>query len=355
MQGSGVDLERACGRIADEVERLLEAHPSVPGAAVALRGPSGETAAVVRGVADPSTGEALTIDHAHRIASCTKSFVAATVVSLAVDGLVELDGLVIDAVSPEVAALLARYEHGSSITVRQVLQHRSGLVDHTMFPEFGEAITSTWTPQRQLAIAVERTALFDPGTAFSYSDSGYVLLGQLIEHVSGLPLAEAVRGRAGLDVRSMPLLHWELLEASPDGLVRTHQLFEGHDTHDWSPTFDLFGGGGLVSTLPDLCTWWSDRFDGAHGSVDVHIAGAAPSLDVEGRPFPGGDRVGLGMFGREVGGRTVWAHGGFWGLETGHVSDLGVSYALSITNRAAGIPAPHTIGTAVVEALTPEG
>jgi hypothetical protein len=61
------------------------------------------------------------------------------------------------------------------------------------------------------------------------------------------------------------------------------------------------------------------------------------------------------MFGREVGGRTVWAHGGFWGLETGHVSDLGVSYALSITNRAAGIPAPHTIGTAVVEALTPEG
>lgn len=355
MQGSTIDLDAASDRIADEVERLLVAHPSVPGAAVALRGPGGETAAVVRGVADPSTDEPLTIRHAHRIASCTKSFVAATVVSLAVDGLVDLDGRAIDAVSTDVASLLARYEHGGRITVRQVLQHRSGLVDHTMFPEFGDAITSTWTPQRQLAIAVDRPALFEPGTAFSYSDSGYVLLGQLIEHVSGLPLAEAVRSRAGLDVGSMPSLHWELLEATPDGLVRAHQLFEGHDTHDWSPTFDLFGGGGLVSTLPDLCTWWSDRFDGAHGSVDVHIAGAAPSLNVEGTPFPGGDRVGLGMFGRDVCGRTVWAHGGFWGLETGHVPELGVSYALSITHRAAGIPAPHTLGTAVVEALTLEG
>jgi D-alanyl-D-alanine carboxypeptidase len=347
-----LDLDQACDRIAGLVDRLLEEHPSVPGVAVALRGPDGRSAAVVRGVADPETGSPLRIDHAHRIASCTKSFVAATVVSLVDDGLVELDGRAIDVVPSDVAALLARYEHGTTITVRQLLQHRSGLVDHTHFPEFGEAIVSPWTPQRQLAIAVDQPALFDPGSACSYSDSGYVLLGQMIEHVSGQPLASAVRSRAGLDADTMPSLHWELLEPSPDGLERAHQLFEGNDTHDWSPTFDLFGGGGLVSTMPDLCTWWSDWFGGVHGEIDRHTAEPAPSLGVDGTPFPGGDRVGLGVFGREVAGCVVWAHGGFWGLETGHVPELGVSYALSVTHRAAGIPAPHTVGTAVVAALT---
>jgi D-alanyl-D-alanine carboxypeptidase len=353
VQDSGVDFEQACDRIVEIVERLLAEHPSVPGAAVALRGPRGETASVVRGVADPATGEPLTIEHAHRIASCTKPFVAASVVSLVGDGRVDLDVPVIELVSSEVAALLGRWEHGREITVRQVVQHRSGLVDHSTFPEFGEAIASAWTPQRQLAIAVERPALFAPGTAFSYSDSGYVLLGQLLEHVDGRPLAEAVRDRASLDITTMPSLHWELLEASPAGLVRAHQLFEGNDTHDWSPAFDLFGGGGLVSTLPDLCSWWSGWFGGAHGSVAMHMSDPAPTLGVDGTAFPGGDRIGLGVFGREVDGRLVWAHGGFWGLETGHVPELGVSYALSITDRAPGIPAPHTIGTAVVAALAP--
>ena len=353
MTTAEIDLTEACRRIGAEVDGLLAEHPSVPGAAVALRGPDGTTASVVRGLADPTSGSVLTLDHAYRIASCTKSFVAATVVSLVTDGLVELDGAAIEQISPDAGALLAGFEHGREITVRQLLRHRSGLVDHTIFPEFGEAVTSTWTPLRQLAIAVDRPALFAPDAAFSYSDSGYVLLGQLIEHVTGRPLAGAVRRRAGLTTDAMPSLHWEVLESSPDGLVRAHQLFEGHDTHDWSPTFDLFGGGGLVSTLPDLCTWWSNWFDGVHGAIDLHTNETAPASGPDGTPFPGGDRVGLGVFGREVGGRTVWAHGGFWGLETGHVPDLGVSYALSITHRAAGIPAPHTVGSAVVSALAP--
>lgn len=348
------DLDRAVDRITDLLERLTAEHPSVAGAAVALRGPGGEEAAVVRGLVDPATGDPLTIGHAHRIASCTKTFVAASVVALVTDGRVDLDGPAIDHLSPEVASLLARFEHGHDVTVRQLLQHRSGLVDHTTFPEFGEAITSTWTPQRQLAIAVEQPALFAPGSAFSYSDSGYVFLGQLVEHVTGRPLAAAVRDGARLDARTMPSLHWELLEPSPDGLARAHQLFEGHDTHDWSPTFDLFGGGGLVSTLPDLCRWWSGWFGGGHGSVAMHTSDPAPAIGPDGTPFPGGDRTGLGVFGREVGGRIVWAHGGFWGLETGHVPDLGVSYALSVTHRATGIPAPHAIGTTVVAALTPD-
>lgn len=348
---TAIDLGAASERVADVVERLLAAHPSVPGVAVALRGPTGEVSSVVRGVADPATGAPLTIEHAYRIASCTKTFVAATVVALAVEGAVDVDAPAIGSLPDHVADVFARYEHAATVTIRQLLQHRSGLVDHTNFPEFGEAMDSAWTPVSQLAIAVARPALFDPGAAFSYSDSGYVVLGQLIEHQSGLPLAAAVRRRAGIDAATMPSLHWEIVEPTPDGDERAHQLLEGRDTHDWPPTFDLFGGGGLVSTLPDLCRWWSDWFAGAHGSIDRHLDAPVPTLGADGTLAAGGDRVGLGVFGREVDGHTVWAHGGFWGLETGHVPDLGVSYALSITHRAAGVPAPHTVGTAVVSTL----
>jgi D-alanyl-D-alanine carboxypeptidase len=237
------------------------------------------------------------------------------------------------------------------VTVRQVLQHRSGLVDHTVFPEFDVVATEGWTPMRQLAIAVSKPALFAPGTAWSYSDSGYVLLGQMIEHLTGQSLSEAVRARAGVDALTMPSLHWEIAEASPAGFPRAHQWFEGSDTFDWNPSFDLFGGGGLVSTLADLTRWWANWFTGVHGSIATHVADPVPTLGPAGTPFPGGDLMGLGLFSRGVADVRIWAHGGFWGLETGYVPDLGVAFALSLTHRAGGLPGPSTLGDAVIGSL----
>lgn len=347
-----VDLARGAEQISTLAEGLLRDHPSLPSAAVALMSADGAQALVAHGVADPATGDPLTVDHAYRIASCTKSFVAASVVTLVAEGQVMLDAPVIDLLPADTAELFTRFEHGRSVTVRQLLQHRSGLVDHSTFPEFAAPAAREWTPTGQLAIAVARPALCAPGAAFAYSDSGYVVLGQMIEHLTGQPLATAVRDRAGIDARTMPSLHWELVESTPAGVVRAHQLFDGHDTHDWNPTFDLFGGGGLVSTLLDLARWWSSWFGGAHGDIAQHLADPAPTLDPRSVPFPAGDRVGLGLFGRRVHGLTVWSHGGFWGLETGHVPELGVSYAVSLTHRAAGLPGPLQLADAVVASLT---
>lgn len=345
------DLRGAAERLSTFTERLLADHPMLPSAAVALQDAAGGRATVVSGSADPASGERLTPAHAYRIASCTKSFVAAAVVALADEGSVVLDAPVIDHLSPDLAELFARFEHGRTATVRQMLQHRSGLVDHSTFPEFDLSVTSEWTPTSQLEIAVRHAALFPAGAACSYSDSGYVLLGQMIEHLTGRPLAAAVRALAGIDASTMPSLHWELVEPCPAGLQRAHQLFEGSDSHDWNPTFDLFGGGGLVSTLADLALWWSNWFSGAHGRIAVHLSDPASTLGPDGMPFPAGDRVGLGLFGREVEGVTVWSHGGFWGLETGHVPDLGVSYAVSLTHRARGLPGPQALADAVVASL----
>jgi D-alanyl-D-alanine carboxypeptidase len=348
---TALDLDDVALRLSPVIEQLLAEHTTVPAAAVALLGPDGQRADVVRGLADSAAGDPLTPSHTFRIASCTKPFVAATVVSLADEGFIDLDAPVIGFLAPPIADLFAHFGHADEVTVRNLLQHRSGLVDHSTFPEFNVSVTRQWTPAEQLAIAVGKPALFAPDAAWSYSDSGYVLLGQMIEHITAQPLADAVRARGGLDAVTMPSLHWEVAEPAPAGWPRAHQWYDGDDTFDWNPSFDLFGGGGLVATLADLCRWWSNWFTGAHGRIATHLADPAPTFGLDGVRFPGGDRVGLGLFGRRVGDVSVWSHGGFWGLETGFVPDLGVAYALSITHRAPGLPSPLLMGDAVVEVL----
>ena len=61
--------------------------------------------------------------------------------------------------------------------------------------------------------------------------------------------------------------------------------------------------------------------------------------------------MGLGLYSRRVADVQVWSHGGFWGLETGYVPDLGVAYALSLTHRAPVLPGPRVLADAVVGQL----
>jgi D-alanyl-D-alanine carboxypeptidase len=338
--------------LAAVVEGALADSPSVPGIVVAIDSAEHGRIDIARGVADPSTGAPLTPNHAARIASCTKTFVASTVLVLAGQGRVDLDQPIGELLAPDVAALWARFEHAAATTVRQLLQHRSGLVDHSTFPEFDAPAATQWTPMTQLAIAVDKPALFAPDEAFSYSDSGYVLLGQMIEHLTGGSLAAAVRDELHLDANEYPSIHWEVTEPTPTGLLRAHQLHFGVDTHDWNPSLDLFGGGGIVATMPDLARWWTALFaDHVHPYLDVQTADPKPSAAPDGTWWPSRDLVGLGMFLRTVEGVDVWSHGGYWGLQTFHMPALQTSGALVITHRSTDAITPGVFADQVVRAL----
>src|SRR5690606_11875378 len=93
-----------------------------------------------------------------------------------------------------------------------------------------------------------------PGEKFSYSDTGYVLLGAIVEQVTGGTLAKAVRAELKLDSIA-PNTYWERFERQR-GAARAHQLYEGVDTYDWNPSVDLFGGGGLVAPTQDVAAFF---------------------------------------------------------------------------------------------------
>jgi len=326
--------------------------PTVPGFVVAIDRPEGAIA-VARGTADPATGAPLTPQHAARIASCTKPFVASVVLDLAASGALALDDLALRHLDAETATVFAESPVAGTATVRRLLQHRSGLVDHSFFPEFNTIIDTdphhVWTALEQVAIAASKPALFEPDTAFSYSDTGYVLLGQIIEHHTGAPLAVAVRRACRLDELDVPSIHWEIAEPTPPGVVRAHQFYEGADIHDWHPSLDLFGGGGIVATMPDLARWWTALFDGrVHPYLARMTAAPKSTLGPDGIMFPGGDAVGLCLFRSTHDDTAVWSHGGFWGLMTSHIPWRHTSIALMMVGRGQGSATPGELHRAVL-------
>jgi D-alanyl-D-alanine carboxypeptidase len=187
-----VSLERQpnAGKPAVEsVEDQLRAivATGVPGAVAVAVGPGGRVEAAA-GLADLRTGEALTVDHRFRIGSVTKIFVAALVLELVEEGLLDLDG---DA---------APFAEG--ITIRQLLNHTSGLPDFiddpvAFFEPYRRDLAHRWELEArdELRLVMERPRLFPPGEGWSYHGSNYIVLRLLVEEATGMTLRDALRQR----------------------------------------------------------------------------------------------------------------------------------------------------------------
>jgi D-alanyl-D-alanine carboxypeptidase len=238
------------GSLDDHLDAVLRT--DVPGV-VACSG-AWEKAA---GVADLRTGAPMTPDHRFRVASVTKVFTATVVLQLVDEGALELDGEV-DSIA-------------GGVTVRQLLNHTSGLQDHAALDEIIEPYRkdlthrSGLTPRDALALAEARPRLFAPGEGWSYSGSNYVALGLLVEETTGATLRAELRRRIieplGLEGTDLP----DESSAS-GGLARGYippddPLLPSTGTDPVDVTeIDLFtwGGGGMISAARDLA-----RFLGA--------------------------------------------------------------------------------------------
>jgi D-alanyl-D-alanine carboxypeptidase len=145
------------------------------------------------GFAELETKKPIVDGSRFRIASTTKTFVMALTLMLVEAGTLSLDDSV-EAWLPGVVA--ANGNDGARITLRHLLQHRSGLNNHVedLFAELGQArsaaeidalLTKTWTPGALVALSTSHQPLFPPGTEFAYSDTGYVLIGMIIAAATG--------------------------------------------------------------------------------------------------------------------------------------------------------------------------
>jgi D-alanyl-D-alanine carboxypeptidase len=314
------------------IEADVAGGPSVPGEALAVRAP-GLRATVATGFADTAAQTPLAPDTPFRVASMTKTFVAAAVLRLVEEGKVRIDAPITKYLSAESLGVLRAdgYEL-DHITVRQLLQHTSGFYDYATDDAYDDVNVAhpehRWTRLEQLQFAVDHgDPLAPPGKRYSYADTNYILLGEIIERVTHETLPAAVRQLLHLDRLGLDHTYWEILEPTPPGTPpRAHQYFAtAFDDIILDASHDLYGGGGLVSTVDDLARFYRGLF---HGKVFEKPATLETMTKVSGPGRHAG--AAMGIFVVDAAGERCYGHAGYWGTQTIHCPRLDLTFARTI-------------------------
>jgi CubicO group peptidase (beta-lactamase class C family) len=208
------------------------------------------------GMANLDDDIALSPSSAFYIASTSKQFTAASVLLLAQEGKITLDDNVRKYI-PELP------DYGTPITVRELLHHTSGIRDYLGLLGMGAGrAENVMSDDDIIALIARQKALnFPPGSEYSYSNSGYFLLGQIVKRVTGTSLREYAESRI---FRPLGMLHTQF----HDDRLRTirHRVI-GYDPSgsgfdiDYFGNFQGVGDGGLWSTVEDLALWDRNFYD----------------------------------------------------------------------------------------------
>jgi D-alanyl-D-alanine carboxypeptidase len=332
-QPAAPDLEQRLQSMLDEV---VWNNGAVRSAALHVDAPrlglSWESAA---GMADPENGRTMTPLTPVRIASNTKTFIAAAVLQLHENRRLDIDDPIARHLPEVFVAMLEDDGYDTEeMTIRHLLNHTSGLFDHTSGDQYTEAIIADpmhrWTRTEQLRGAVEwGDPHGGPGEYYTYCDTGYVLLGAVVEQASGEPMAQAVRRLLEFDRHGLVSTWWETLEPQPEWVPdRAHQYFGDVDTFTFDPSFDLYGGGGLVSTVGDLARFYRALFEGRVfeklGTRHIMLTtddDVAPLPDASDRALPPG-AYRMGVWEVQIGPFETYRHSGFFGTLATYVRDL---------------------------------
>jgi D-alanyl-D-alanine carboxypeptidase len=209
---------------------------------------------IKRGVSSLVTGEPMNENSYFRIASNTKTFTGTAVLVLADEGKISLDS-VISHYLPEYAI-----PNGDSITVRMLGNMTSGLYnysdDPTMWTSFYESnFSKSFPPDTLLAIAFRHPVKFSPGAMYDYCNTNTVLLGLLLEKVTGKPAARVIREKV-IEPVGLKHTYWpnSVFLFSP----YIHGYNAGYDklmeATNWDPSWG-YTAGALISTIPDMKIW----------------------------------------------------------------------------------------------------
>lgn len=302
----------------------------VPAALASVEVPDGRTRTYTAGVSDLTTGAKVPRDGQVRIGSNTKTFTAVVVLQLVGEGKIGLDAPV-----DTYLRGLVRGDgiDGRQITVRQLLQHTSGLPNYTKY--LSDDIRY-YDPRELLDLALQHKADFDPGTNWAYSNTNYLVAGLIAQKVTGRPLAEEIDQRVikriGLRHTYFPVPGEEMIrERHPRGY---HQESAGAplvDATEWDPSW-AWAAGQMVSTNSDLNRFFTALLAGRllpKAQLD-QMRTTIPA----GYPFPVGARYGLGLVSTPLScGGVYWGHGGsMTGYETrGGATEDGRAAIIAVT------------------------
>jgi D-alanyl-D-alanine carboxypeptidase len=290
----------------------------VPGVVAQAKDRQGAWGAV-SGVGDIRTERPRSVHDRYRVGSITKTFVATVVLQLEAEGRLSLD----DTVEQWLPGLVLGHGHdGRGITLRQLLNHTSGIHDYSddetfrrtyaLKDGFFEHRYDTLSPHELVRVAMRHEPEFEPGTSWSYSNTNYVLAGLVIEKATGNPYGDEIRHRIiePLNLRATTVPGTSARMPHPSS--RAYGKLALTDT---GPTYDVteinpsvaHAAGEMISDSGDLNRFYSALLTG--GLLPARQLAAMRTTVEEGMPPRVG--YGLGIMKLELDcGRTVWGHSG---------------------------------------------
>ncbi|MCT9078518.1 serine hydrolase domain-containing protein [Streptomyces fulvoviolaceus] len=304
----------------DATRRAVEAavKDGVPGVTLTAKDGHG-TWRTTAGVGNLRTGAQRSTEDRYRVGSITKTFVATVLLQLEAEGRLSLD----DTVEKWLPGVVDGNGHdGSTMTVRQLLNHTSGVFNYTADETFGrtyflkdgffEHRYDTKSPEQLVAIAMAHKPDFAPGTSWNYSNTNYVLAGMVIEKVTGRTYAEEIRRRVidplHLDATSVPGTRVTVPQPSSRAYSKLAETATGptYDVTKLNPSL-ASSAGEMISDSADL-----NRFYRALLRGDLLPAKQLKEMKttVSAEEYPNAG-YGLGLIDRELScGVHVWGHDG---------------------------------------------
>lgn len=226
----------------------------VPGVVVRVDA-GGAVQSATAGTADIATGADITPSARFRVGSLTKTYVATVVLQLVGEKRVVLD-------CPIERYLPGLLNDGERITVRQLLNHTSGVPDYTQDPSLLAGVTSgrVYAPRELIALANSMPRSDAPGARWSYSNTNYIVAGLLVEKVTGRNLATVLENRI---FRPLDLKHTSFATVTPANAAHGYVPAELSPAQDGRP-YDVtavnashaWAAGAIVSNASDVSTFY---------------------------------------------------------------------------------------------------
>ncbi|AJI08973.1 MULTISPECIES: serine hydrolase domain-containing protein [Bacillus] len=303
----------------------------------------GKTWGYAAGRADLSAKKPMKTDFRFRIASVTKTFIATVVLQLAGENRLNLD----DSIEKWLPGVIQGNGYdGNQITIRQILNHTSGIVEYAKSEEvdFFTNTNKSFTAEELVKIGLSMPPEFAPGNGWSYSNTGYVLLGILIEKVTGNSYAEEIENRI---IEPLELSNTFLPGNSSvipgtkhaRGYLQPDGASELKDVTYYNPSI-ASSAGDMISTADDLNKFFSSLLGGKllkEQQLKQMLTTVPTGITETGR-------YGLGIYETKLpNGVSIWGHsGGIPGFSTFAGGTLGGKHtvAVNLNNLKADSPDP---------------
>jgi D-alanyl-D-alanine carboxypeptidase len=296
----------------------LHRNGKFPGATLGVVLADGRSFGLATGFSDRETRRQMKPSDLMLQGSVGKTYAAALALQLVKEGKIKLDERIETYLGRE--AWFARLPNAREITVRMLMNHTSGLVRYEFKEQFTKDLTANvdkvWKPEELIAYILDTKAPFAAGKGWDYSDTNYIVLGMIIEKVTGKRYYDLVRKRIlqPLKLRETVASDSRTIRGLAQGYAGEGNLFGGTDAmiadgkFAINPQFE-WTGGGMASTTEDLARWAKAMYEGRAfdaGLLPEMLAGTlAPMLGKEAK-------YGLGVIIRPTTLGTTYGHSGFF-------------------------------------------